>query len=317
MSRRRMRVPAVLAFVIACAVGAMGMILFQHSRAPEQLEGLRVTQSSRDLVTVASPGELEVRAGAVTLFDEASAVQLRVDHPVRLRREARGMRVVSGTIEFQVGKRSALTPTRMLVSHGEIEVHGTRFQVRQRSDGGEVTLYEGSILFRCSDGREVDVKPGETLQWPLPPAPPPTPAGEEERGSPLAPQNPAEDRISPRAVLGAVDDQPLAPAPLKPIPGADWSTHDRLRRAALLLERIPKLRSQGKDAQAIAELEVAMKQDLPMAARERLSFDLGELLSWDEKPDRACRHWKDHTWRYPAGKYDEQVKASQRELHCR
>src|SRR6185436_5692980 len=88
---------------------------------------------------------------------------------------------------------------------------------------------------------------------------------------------------------------------------ADWSAHDRLLRAHTLLERIPRLRAAGKFAQAAQELEVAMRQDLPATARERLSFELIDLLAndlWDTA--KACRYAKDHAWRYPAGRYDEE-----------
>ena len=101
-----------------------------------------------------------------------------------------------------------------------------------------------------------------------------------------------------------------------PDPAADWRVHDRLRRASVLLERIPKLRAAGDDAEAIKELEVGMRQDLPAAAREKLSYELGDLLSKAWQTDRACRHWKDHAWRYPAGKFDEQVQAARADLGC-
>jgi hypothetical protein len=214
---------------------------------------------------------------------------------VKLRREARGMRVLRGEVEFQVNKRSASSPTRMLVSHGEIEVHGTRFNVKQGEDGGEVTLHEGAISFRCPDGRQISMTVGQTLTWPVPPPPPAE-----------------EDRVPPTPIE---EDDPVN-LPASPGPSADWRTHDRLRRAAVLLERIPRLRAQGEEAQAIQELEVAMHKDLPAAAREKLSYELGDLLTNARAADRACRHWKDHVWRYPAGKFDEQVQAARVELNC-
>jgi hypothetical protein len=178
-------------------------------------------------------------------------------------------------------------------------VHGTRFSVNQRANGGDVTLYEGSITFHCPDGREIAVKPGQKLGWPVPPPPPVE-----------------EDRV-PEAAAPVIDEDEIVPAPAPPQdPSADWRTHDRLRRASVLLERIPKLRAAGEDAQALKELDAAMRQDLPAAARERLSFELGELLTKAWETERACRHWKDHAWRYPAGKFDEQVQAARAELSC-
>ena len=273
----------------------------QRLQGPQQIDGLRVAQSSADFSSTLAAGEVEIRSGAVTLFDDAAGVQLRVDRPVKLKREARGIRVVRGEVEFQVTQRPASSPTRMLVSHGEIEVHGTRFSVNQRATGGDVTLYEGSITFHCSDGRAVSVSPGQKLTWPVPPPPPPPPV--------------EEDRVPP-VPLPAIEEDDVVTLPAEPDPSADWRIHDRLRRAAVLLERIPKLRASGEDAQAMKELDAAMRQDLPAAAREKLSFELGDLLTNERATDRACRHWKDHSWRYPAGKFDEQVQAARVELNC-
>ena len=160
MSRRAMRGPALAAFSAAVVVGALAVVGMQRLRAPAQLDGLRVAQSSRDFASALHGNEIEIRSGAVTLSDDAAGVQLRVERPVTLKREPRGVRVVRGEVEFQVTKRPAAQSTRMLVSHGEIEVHGTRFEVRQRAAGGEVTLHEGAISFHCHDGREIQVRVG-------------------------------------------------------------------------------------------------------------------------------------------------------------
>lgn len=299
MARHRMRGPALAAFCAAVVVGALSVIALQRVQTPAQLGGLRIAQSSRDFASVPSleAGEVEIRQGAVTLFDDAAGVQLRVDRPVKLKREPRGVRIVHGEVEFQVSQRPASQPVRMLVSHGEIEVHGTRFDVKQRDDGGEVTLHEGAISFHCSDGRTVRVQIGETLHWPVPPAAPPS-----------AP-------VVPMPVAAPLDEE-VVPLPAPPDPETDWRTHDRLRRAALLLERIPKLRAEGNDLAAVKELEAAMHQDLPSAAREKLSYELGDLLTQLWETERACRQWKDHAWRYPAGKYDDQVQQARAELGC-
>lgn len=299
MSRRAMRGPALAAFSVAVVVGALTVVGVQRLRAPAQLDGLRVAQSSRDFASAFRNDEIDIKAGAVTLSDDAAGVQLRVERPVTLKREPRGVRVVRGEVEFQVAKRPASRPARMLVSHGEIEVHGTRFDVKQRAAGGEVTLHEGAISFHCPDGREIQVRVGETLTWPVPPA---------------APAPAASAEVPPAPVI---EDEPLAPLFTPPDASADWRTHDRLRRAATLLERIPRLIAEGRDGQAIKELEVAMKQDLPAAAREKLSFQLGQLLTQAWATERACRHWKDHVWRYPAGKYEESVQAARDDLGCR
>src|SRR5205823_1856261 len=106
---------------------------------------------------------------------------------------------------------------------------------------------------------EVVLAPGESVAWPLPPPPP---KDESFKAGP--------------------DDDLLAPLPPRPAldaGAADWTIHDRLLRAHTLLEQIPTLRARGKFAQAAAELQLAMKQDLPAAARERLSFELIDILA--------------------------------------
>lgn len=47
------------------------------------------------------------------------------------------------------------------MSHGAIEVYGTRFIVIQRKTNGSVSLQEGSIAFQSTDGQTLKLRPGD------------------------------------------------------------------------------------------------------------------------------------------------------------
>jgi hypothetical protein len=302
-SRRMLwRYPAVA--TAACAAGVLlAVLVLKPPSAPQTLGGMAVERASSGLQAVTAGDDIVVQKGDVTLRDARAGATLVVTRPGTLRHEPRGLRVVSGRVELDVDKRAPeAEPMRVLVSHGEIEVHGTKFSVDQLPNGGGAALlFEGRILFRSDDGREVALSPGQSVAWPLPPLPAPAPQKDD-------------------SFKAERDDDALAPLPPPPAAdagAADWSAHDRLLRAHTLLERIPKLRAQGKFQQAATELQVAMRQDLPAAARERLSFELIDILAnelWDNA--RACAYAKDHVWRYPAGRYEDELVRIREELNC-
>lgn len=284
----------------SCAAGVLIAVVMLKAPAPRVLAGMKVEAPSAGFVGAAEGDELVVRTGEVTVSLEGAKV--RVTRPSRLRKEEGGVRVLSGRVELEVEKRAAsAAPMRVLVSDGEIEVRGTRFAVDQiEGGGGAALLWEGVIVFRSSDGRQIELKPGQSVAWPLPPAAAVAPASVQTDDSFAEPEPDA-----------------LAPLPVPAPAGSDWSAHDRLLRAHTLLERIPKLREDGKHAQASVELEISMKQDLPATARERLSWELVDVYSsdlWDTV--KGCRQVKDHLWRYPAGRYDDEVRAAKQSLGC-
>lgn len=283
----------------SCAAGVLIAVAVLKAPPPRVLAGLKVEAPSADFVGAAERDELVVRTGEVTVKLDGASV--RVTRPSRLRKEEGGVRVLSGRVELEVEKRaSSAAPMKVLVSDGEIEVRGTRFAVDQiEGGGGAALLWEGVIVFRAPDGRQIELKPGQSVAWPLPPPAPAAPPAEKDDSF----AEPEPDALAPLP----------APAPA----GSDWSAHDRLLRAHTLLERIPKLREAGKHAQAAVELELAMKQDLPATARERLSWELVDVYAselWDTA--KGCRQVKDHLWRYPAGRYDDEVRAAKAALGC-
>ncbi len=283
----------------SCAAGVLLAFAVLRPPAPVVMAGLKVEAPSVGFEGRAEGNDLVVKAGEATVKLEGATA--RMTRPGRLRHEQGNLRVLSGRVELDVEKRApGSDPLRILVSDGEIEVRGTRFAVDQiEGGGGAALLWEGTIVFRAPDGRVVELKPGQSVAWPLPPPVPVEPAKDKSFDTP------EEDALAP-----------LPPSP-PPAGGTDWSAHDRLLRAHTLLERIPKLRRMGADAQAAAELEDAMKQDLPAAARERLSYELVDLYSkdlWDTV--KGCRQAKDHLWRYPAGRYDGAVQAAREDMGC-
>lgn len=217
------------------------------------------------------------------------------------RAQTTGRRITQGVVEVSVLKVAAASDAiRFEVSHGTIEVRGTRFTVTQQTDGGQVVLHEGSIAFLAPDGRVVLVKPGETLRWPLAPVPPPPPAPRspdpEPTPEPVAPKKIQKAAPVPAAV-------PVAPAP--PL------------SADPLLAQLAPLRSRGDYAEAARLLEAALNDPYPPATREQLSFELGSILTHHVKsPVRACERWKQHQAAFPNGRYAAQIDGLRARLGC-
>jgi transmembrane sensor len=165
---------------------------------------------------------------------------------------------------------------------------GTAFTIVQGASEGHVALRAGSIRFRDTDGAVVGLRPGEELSWPLP-AP-----------VPAANRSPA-----------AVGPPPAATAtpPSRPGPATATSTDQ-------LLERIEELRSRNQYEAAARTLRRAIPAQ-PAPMRERLSFELGSLLTYQmHDVHRACAHWASHQRRFQGGRYRDEVMRARRALAC-
>jgi transmembrane sensor len=232
-----------------------------------------------------------------------------------LAEERAGVRIVRGRADLIVKKRPpGAEPVRVAVSHGAIEVRGTRFTVEQGERGGRVTLHEGAIRFlsnaRKADSREassIDLAPGQSLEWPVPIADDPANAaalpvgGAADDEGTRARRQPASSVAQRVATTARPEAPPQAAEPLE-----------------LLLERIATLRSRGLFAEAVRELSRAVgRGDYPLAARDRLSYELGSLLSY-QLGDRqqACAHWRAHTRTFGAGRYGREVAQASGALGC-
>lgn len=248
-------------------------------------------------VVALADGAVRVDADALELVDADRQLRVTASAGTTLKREPRGVRLVQGQGVFQVGKQpQRAEPVRVLVSGGAIEVRGTRFTVTQGADGaGHVTLEEGAIDFRFPSGRVKAIAPGQTVHWPEEP-----------------------DELEP---LPALPPPPVVDAP-KPAPRspANWTEFDRRLRSESTLRRVMALRQQARWTECISELERAL--ELPDAAygpgtRERLSWELGALLTWQAKDvDAACWHWTIHLKMYPRGRYTLEVTRALAALEC-
>jgi hypothetical protein len=247
--------------------------------------GLVRAGGAGEVVAGGAPATLHVRAwGRVTLHAGA-----------RLRRAPDGVELVGGDADFEVDKRPPGAATFVHLAGGSIEITGTRFSVETRLGGGAVRLDEGAIRFHAPDGRTVALAPGQVLRWPLPaaaePVPPPGATSASERR-----------------------DRPPRADPARPIAARSV---DDISDADAVVDRIAVLRAAGRYGDLADELRLAASHARRPLTRERLSFELGEVLSF-HLPDgaRACAHWADHVRAFPAGHYADEVSEARRILGC-
>ncbi|MFY1831449.1 FecR domain-containing protein [Myxococcus fulvus] len=255
--------------------------------------GLEVAHASADLVVREDSTGVVIQGGEAVLLDAARAITLRSQGPLVVRRESSGVRLVRGRAEFSVSHRQAgAPPAVVLVSGGAIEVMGTRFTVEERGEGGTVTLHEGAIAFRRLGGEVVPVQVGQTLAWPVveaaaPVLREPEPV-ESERPQPLA--TPSPKGASSRVVRAPSVDE--------------------------VLRELEVLRGRHEFEQAARYLEESMRKQ-PVATRERLSFELGSVLTYQLKDtQRACAHWARHEEQFRRGRYTEAVQRASGTLSC-
>jgi transmembrane sensor len=270
--------------------------------------GLAIEQASADLTVASrSADEVDVVRGRCTVVDARTGSSIGVAGPVALRRETRGVRVLRGRVEVAVRKRPVgAQPARVLVSHGVIEVMGTQFTVDQNEGGGRVALHEGAIRFVADDGRSVRLAPGEALSWPLP--------------APAAPAPAAQAAPPPPPVLPAVTvrARPAAPAPAHEAAPPSVAPAPAPAPVNAVLERVATLRSRARFAEAVDDLVAALGREYPTAARERLSFELGSLLTYQiGDAARACAHWRAHARSFGHQRYDREIEQAERTLGCR
>ena len=294
--RRLLFVASAVAAGVAVGLLAMWLLAGRETH----VGGFAVTQRSMGFESELNEGVMSVSAGEATLVDPALRLQVHVGQGARLRRETGGLRVVSGEASFVAEKRGpSEPPARVLVSGGAIEVIGTRFTVKQSGDSGELVLYEGVVRFVVSDGRIVAVLPGEAFRWPVPKEPP---MASPDLAAPAAVD--AGVAVPPPA-LAVPDDAP----PSAPKAEDDWSVHDRLLRARVVLEEVPKLREAGKGRQALFRIRDALAHDLPQTTREQLFAWEAEILEDDlDQSDAACRQWREYMWLFPGGRFEAHAK---------
>jgi transmembrane sensor len=287
-----------------------------------------VTRSA-GAVLQTGPAQVQVRGGAARLVDDSGGITIEAGEGATLLREQHGLRVLQGEVVLEVRRRRPDEAAAVvLVSHGAIEVLGTRFTVIQSTAGGTVALHEGSIRFRAQDGQVRTLEPGQSLSWPLQPlaaavepAQPPQP----EAGLPeppavtpgeLAARTPAEAAPAPGpeprrpvARQGSPGAQ-TAPAPPAPVPlGED--------EVASLIDDVNTLRRLGRYAEAASRLEGGLAHPLPSRTQERLTAELGSILTWNLRDaPRACKVWQAHRSLWPQSSYQPEIERAEAALGC-
>jgi transmembrane sensor len=284
-------VPRWALAAVAAAALVVGAWAFLHTRTVGELQ---VVSSSGDFSARAGPEGVEVFDGQGTLLEAASGVSLENEGAAAYRVEQGGVRIVRGVAHVSVVHRNkGSAPAVILVSGGAIEVMGTRFTVRQGDGAGSVQLHEGAIRFRPSSGEPVVLRPGEALEWPLP---------EKVVQAPAPEQAPPE------------------PAPLTPTPPAGARIHPHAKASppsvVALLHEVDVLRGRSEYERAVEKLADGLRTE-PVGSRERLSFELGSILTHQLKDEaRACEHWAKHRRQYPQGAYDDEVARAVDALRC-
>jgi len=287
---------------LAASAAALALVVFlMRTPPPRALGGLEVARASADLMAREDAAGVVIEGGEAALLDSTRGITLRNQGPLVVRREPTGVRLVRGRAEFSVAHRQrGAPPAVVLVSGGAIEVMGTRFTVDEQGRGGTVTLHEGAIAFRRPGGEVVPVEVGQTLAWPVP--------------EPVA--EPAQPVLREPAPAVSGPSQPLVtPSPKVASPRVP-ATSARAPSAEEVLRELEVLRGRHEFEQAARYLEEAMRRQ-PVATRERLSFELGSLLTYQLKDARrACAHWALHERQFRRGRYAAEVQRARGTLSC-
>lgn len=297
-ARKRERLVMAVVVLASMMVGFF-LVQWVAPKRPHSSGGFELAPEARVEVTREAAVEL---SPATVVFDRPRGVRVTSIGRTSLRRELRGIRVLTGEAEFEVQKRSPEAgPVRVLVSGGSIEVHGTRFTVKETGAGtGSVALHEGAIDFVDEDGVTHVVRPGETLRWPLPR--PVEPILDE-------PESESVEDLEPLPLLGPLPKKERRPA-------ADWRLFDQRVHAEAVITELGQLRKQGAWNDAVHLLERELNRGAP-DTRERLSFELGLILTWQMKDAAAaCAHWAQHQREYPEGRFDGEVDRAAASLGC-
>lgn len=285
-------------WMLAASAAALALaVFFWSAPSARSLGGLKLALATPDLKVREDAAGVEIQGGEASLVDAARGITVRNLGPLVVRREPSGVRLVRGRAEFSVKHRKpGAPPAVVLVSGGAIEVLGTRFTVEEREAGGAVTLHEGAIHFRRPTGEVVQLRPGQTLEWPV------------DEPAEQAPREPASPKPAP--------PQPLAtPGPVV-APSRPPAAAARAPSVEETLRELEVLRGRHEFEQAARHLEAAMRKQ-PAATRERLSFELGSLLTYQLKDARrACAHWARHERQFRRGRYVEEVQRARGTLSC-
>jgi hypothetical protein len=86
--------------------------------------------------------------------------------------------------------------------------------------------------------------------------------------------------------------------------------------AQAVITELTQLRQKGQWGDAVRLLERELNRGAP-DTRERLSFELGLIYTWQLKDQvAACAHWKQHRREYPEGRFDVEVDRALETMGC-
>lgn len=290
----------VLVAVSSVVIGFVVVRTFAPQPIPV-VGGFEVAPAAEPSVRVSRQAAVELGAD-VSVVDRSRGVTISSITRTTVRKETRGIRLLEGRATFDVEKRTeANGVVRVLVSGGSIEVHGTRFTVTENGTGmGSVELHEGVIDFIDESGMTRRMRPGDLMTWPRAPEPP-SELDELEEVEELTPLGPVPQRKKK--------------APKKPT-DIDWRPFDQRVHAQAVITELSTLRQNGQWQDAVRLLERELNRGAP-DTRERLSFELGLIYTWQLKDSvAACAHWKQHQREYPDGRFDVEIDRAAQSLGC-
>jgi transmembrane sensor len=315
-----------LALAGACAVALLSIVgrrpappavVAGAAQLPDGFESVR-TSPDLQLDVARAGSRIGVRSGSCTLRVTGWG-QVTLQTGASFAPVEGGVELSRGEADFEVDKRApGAGSTFVRVPQGTIEITGTRFRVSEGVDGGTVHLDEGAIRFHAPDGRTVALTPGQSLTWPLPP--PPSAPPSEDAPPPGAPPAPGVSRTSSgaSAVLARPTGKtPRPPARVAPEPAVQAAQEGAVDATAALVERIADLRAEGRYDELARELRTALARETRPLTRERLSFELGSVLSY-HLTDRAaaCAHWAAHRRAFPEGRYAQEISDVEASIRC-
>jgi ferric-dicitrate binding protein FerR (iron transport regulator) len=224
-------------------------------------------------------GQLELPTGCAPQRVQIDGDEWLLAAGAHVQRSALGPLVVKGRVRFEVRPR-VHDPLRVEVSHGQVVVIGTAFEIEQGQGRGSISVSHGVIEFVWRDGARERVAAGQRLVWPRVASAAPTPP------------------------LPAPTPTPAVAAAAAKVTGA------RAPTAAVDLERVMErlllLRSQARTSEAIALLrETLQAPALGKPQGERISYELGLLL--EVESSAACAHWRQHVARFGSRRHTAEL----------
>ncbi|MCA9648919.1 MAG: FecR domain-containing protein, partial [Myxococcales bacterium] len=164
-------------------------------------------------------------------------------------RDDDGLRIDEGTALLEVAHvSSGEPPVRIHVSHGTIEVIGTRFTVSQHAGGGYVDLFEGRIRFVGLGGQRREIEPGQRHAWGDAAEPEPSEVAQAE----LLPAAAGRGRTGAATHDGAEPD-PIVVVEAEPPPVEPRAKARGSRRAAERPAKPEPVEASAEDATAIID----------------------------------------------------------------